>query len=290
MTVRTLVHCSDLHFGRDVDLRQVEALVRFTADRRPDAVVVTGDITQRARHGEFQAALAFVQRLQASAPVLVLPGNHDVTWWQTPFHLRGAAPLYVKYRRWFGAELTPVLELPGLVIAGVLTSHGVAAGSMTWNLRDLAVKGHLPASEAARVAELFRRAPAGAVRVVALHHNVLRGQISNRWGLARPLAAQQALRATGADLVLCSHDHQEGAGAIDGALAVSTSSTHTSRTRGHRPSAFNVVTIDDRAIRIEHQCWDAEAGAFRPREGATVARPGVARAAAPAGAGVAAHA
>lgn len=259
----TLVHLSDPHFGRDVDLAQIRALESSIPSLAPAAVVVTGDLTQRARHGEFQRALAFVETLAEAAPVHVIPGNHDVQWWETPFHLLGARRKYAKYRRYFGGELSPTLELPGVTIASALTSHGVVAGSMTWKFwRDTAVKGHLPAAEVARVTELFRRVPNGTCRVVVTHHNVLRGAISRRMGLARWRAAQRALASTGADLVLCGHDHQEDIGTIEGGAVVSTASTFTHRTRGHRASAFNVVTIDERQIAVHHRRWDGAIGAF----------------------------
>ena len=146
----TLVHLSDLHFGGHADLAQIEALERCLPTLGASATVVSGDLTQRARHGEFQAAHAFLQRLRAHAPLIVVPGNHDIEWWKSPLGLAGEAVKYAKYSRYFG-DLTPVLELPGAVIAGALSSYGVAFGSLTWNIRDVAVKGHLPKSETTRV-------------------------------------------------------------------------------------------------------------------------------------------
>ena len=145
--------------------------------------MISGDVSQRARHGEFQAAHAFVQRLQQHAPVLMVPGNHDIEWWRSPLGLAGPNVKYAKYARYFG-ELTPVLEIPGAIIAGALSSYGVALGSLTLNLRDVAVKGHLPASETVRVEKIFAEAAPGAVRFLTFHHNVLRGAHSRRMGLA----------------------------------------------------------------------------------------------------------
>ena len=64
----TLAHLSDLHFGRDVDLNQIEALEAFIPALQPDAIVISGDLSQRARHGELQRALAFVKTLRRAAP------------------------------------------------------------------------------------------------------------------------------------------------------------------------------------------------------------------------------
>jgi 3',5'-cyclic AMP phosphodiesterase CpdA len=267
-----LAHISDLHFGRDCDLLQIEALERFLPTLGVTAFAISGDLTQRARHGEFQAAHAFSQRLRDAAPLLVIPGNHDVQWWASPFGVRGSRPLYAKYRRYFGDDLTPTLELPGAVIASALTSYGVAFGSLTPRLRDMAVKGHLPRREIERVKAIFARAPAGAARVLVLHHNVLPGKISGRMGLARWRRAQRSLQEIGADVLLTGHDHQEGAGQVAGRLAVSSAGTHTSRTRGGRPSVFNLVRIDSQSIHIQHYRWEVTGRRFLPSDRFTFVR------------------
>jgi predicted phosphodiesterase len=201
----------------------------------------------------------------------VIPGNHDIEWWKSPLGAFGTAVKYAKYARYFG-DLTPVLEIPGAIIAGALSSYGVAFGSLTWNLRDVAVKGHLPASETARVQTIFGQAPPDAVRILAVHHNVLRGALSHRQGLANWRSVWRRLLATGADVVLCGHDHHEGAGQIEGALAVSTSGTHSLRTRGGRPSVFNLVTIDERAVRIQHFRWESGGRRFLQSDATAFAR------------------
>ena len=208
----------------------------------------------------------FRDRVGRLAPTLVIPGNHDVQWWASPFGVFGSRRRYPKYRQYFGEELAPRLEIPGAAIAGALTSYGVAFGSMTWNLNDMAVKGHLPRSEVQRVTRYFETAPLGAVRILVIHHNPLPGVISRRMGLAHWRRAQQEIRASGAELVLCGHDHQEGSGQIDGTVVVSTSGTLTLRTRGGGPSAFNVVTIDDQAISVLHMRWDRQLLQFKPSD------------------------
>ncbi|MGE0441909.1 MAG: metallophosphoesterase, partial [Gemmatimonadales bacterium] len=259
----TLVHLSDIHFGRDADLEQVAALEELVPSLKPTVVVISGDLTQRARHGEFQRALVFAQTLERAAPTFVVPGNHDVQWWATPLDLFGIRRKYTKYRIYFGEVLSPSLELPGLRIEAALTSHGVSAGSMTWKFwRDTAVKGHLPEAEVARVAARFREAPPDEARVVVMHHNVLRGEISRRMGLARWRQAQVRLAECGVDVILCGHDHQEAVATLGGRVVVSTASTHTSRTRGHRPSAFNLVEISTETIAVRHNSWNRPARRF----------------------------
>lgn len=264
-TVR-LVHLSDIHFGIHCDLAQVRALERFVAEQAPTATVLAGDLTQRGRHGEFQRALVFVETLQRTAPVLVIPGNHDVEWWKSLFHLFGTRVLYRKYRRYFGEDLAPSLEVPGAILAGALSAYGIAPGSMTWNLNDMAVKGHLPASETERLAARFAAADPARVRVAVLHHNVLRGKISRRMGLAHWQSAQRRLGATGADLVLCGHDHQESVGQLESGAVVVSASTHSNRTRGRHPSVFNLIEVDATQVVVRQQRWDVASGAFHPAE------------------------
>ncbi len=271
VTDTTILHCSDLHFGGHADLQQVEALEQFAPTLDVDAVAISGDLTQRARHGEFQRARAFVRKMQEAAPTVVVPGNHDIEWWKSPLGVRGNGVKYEKYRQYLG-DLRQVLDVPGAVVAGALSAYGVAWGSLTWNLNDVAVKGHLPRSEATRVKRIFSHAAPGVARVLVIHHNVLAGALSRRMGLARWRSAHKLLLDTGADVVLCGHDHQEGAGQVEGRLTVSTSGTHSFRSRGGRPSVFNLVHIERDVVHVQHYRWDSITGCFAPSDRFSFAR------------------
>ena len=261
MTLRFL-HVSDLHFGGRADVRLVEALERSIPDLHPDAIVVSGDLSQRARHGELQRARAFVTAAREVAPVYVLPGNHDVSWWWRPLGPFGRGLLYRKYRRYFGPDLTPTVALPGAVIAGVLTSDGAAWASPSWRIRDLAAKGHLPKAEYLRVRGVFADAPPDLLRVLVIHHNVVRGETSGMRGLAHARRAMRRIAASGAELVLCGHDHQEAAHLIDGRVVVSTAATLSARLRGGVPS-FNLIDVEPTVITVTFYRWVAESVWFR---------------------------
>jgi len=158
------------------------------------------------------------------------------------------------------------------LIASALTAHGIAWGSLTPRLRDLAVKGHLPKSEMQRVQAVFARAEAGLPRVLVIHHNLLRGEMSQRMGLARWRRAQHRIIEAGTDVVLCGHDHQEGAEMLDGRVAVSTAGTLSTRARGGRPVSFNFVTIDPTAVQVTFFRWDSGKQRFQPSDTAAFAR------------------
>ena len=56
--MRTIAHLSDPHFGR-IEPATVQALIATIIEARPDVVVVSGDLTQRAKEREFQEARQF---------------------------------------------------------------------------------------------------------------------------------------------------------------------------------------------------------------------------------------
>jgi 3',5'-cyclic AMP phosphodiesterase CpdA len=259
----SIVHLGDLHFGGVADLAQIEAVEELVPDLEPRLTVISGDISQRARHGEFQAAQGLVRQLERVAPVLVIPGNHDVQWWWRPFIPFGRSVIYRKYTQYFGPALTPTITQPDLVVASALTAHGVAWGSLTPRLRDIAVKGHLPKREIDRVAAVFKKAQPEQLKVLVLHHNVLRGELSERMGLARWKQAQQRIIASGAELVLCGHDHQEQAEQFAATVVVSCVGTLSTRSRGGYPSVFHRICWDDDSIQIERYRWDADRRLFK---------------------------
>jgi predicted phosphodiesterase len=123
-----------------------------------------------------------------------------------------------------------------------------------------------------RVQAAFAKAEPGLPRVLVVHHNVLRGQMSQRMGLARWRRAQRRIVESGADVVLCGHDHQEGAEMLDGRVVVSTAGTLSTRGRGGRPGSFNFVTIDPAAVQVTFFRWDPGKRRFQPSDTVAFAR------------------
>lgn len=267
----SIVHVSDPHFGEVADLHKVWAVQNLVPDLEPDVTVVSGDLTLRARHGEFQAAALFVRELGRTAPVFVIPGNHDVQWWWRPLIPFASQAKYSKFRTHFGPVLTPTMDLAEAFIAGAQTAHGVAWGSLTPRLRDLAVKGHLPKKEARRVKALFAKARPEQARVLVLHHNVLRGALSARMGLAHWKRAHRNIIGTGADVVLCGHDHQEGSDELDG-VVVSCAGTISQSSRDGRPSAFHRIYLEDDSVQVETYVWEPKQRLFKRSDVAVFAR------------------
>jgi len=275
--VTTLAHVSDLHFGRPAVAERLDALRDFLEGVGPDAIAISGDLTQRCTNGEFVKARAYLDSLGEIAPCLVIPGNHDIRWIGAVARNLGFVGLlreqahnlkYSRYRRYISEDLSPSLEVPGAVIAGLNTAHGISRGSLTKRFRDLGVIGHVKHADIQRVKAAFEAADPAAARIVMIHHNPIRGELSGRHGLANTEQALHAFSDLGTELVLCGHDHQDAVHTIEkGAhgLVISTAGTISNRIKPGRASSFNLVETDENNLRIIAHSWKKDAG-FVPSE------------------------
>ena len=263
-----LLQVSDVHFGHHAVAEYTDAVERRVEARRYDAVVVAGDLTQRNFREQFRAAKHWLDTMRAHVPVLVVPGNHDVAWWWKPVGLGIEAPLLAGYRRWISAELEPTLQLPGVTIVGLNSSHGVRTFTLTTRARDLSVVGAIRPEQWAKAKRAFDAAPPGDLKVLVFHHNLLRGDLSRRWGLVNRAEGIGEALQTGADLVLNGHDHQTRIEAIELAgrrMVVSHSTSFCGRTRGGLPAAFQEIEVEPTRLVLRSCVWDAAAQDFSPR-------------------------
>jgi 3',5'-cyclic AMP phosphodiesterase CpdA len=187
-----LLHISDTHFGTE-EAPVVEALRKLAHEHRPDALVLSGDITQRARASQFQAARAFCDSL-GIARVLTLPGNHDVPLYNVVARL---VKPYAGYRAQFGDDLEPVLALDDALVIGVNTTRP-----------ERHKDGEVSPQQIRRVVEQLRKAPRDLLRIVVTHQPacVMRAEDEPD----RLHGGEEAVRAwseAGADLVLGGHIH-----------------------------------------------------------------------------------
>jgi len=260
----TVFHCSDLHFGHPAVPEQYEAMEALIQDQRFDVVAISGDLSQRARSGEFQRARAFIRHAERVSKVICIPGNHDVQWWKSPFGIR-EGDIYATYRRYISEDLEPVLRVPGATFAGLNTSHGVVRQSLTWNLRDISIIGIVRRTQVERLRQVFAESPPADVRVVVMHHNPVKGELSQRHGLKNTPRVLGALADMQVDLVLCGHDHQDAIHYIEHTkkgTVISTAGTVSNRMRGGRPSSVNSISITQENIEVSTLVWNAASGGF----------------------------
>ena len=266
----TLLHISDTHFGTEQPA-VVQALVDLAHARRPDLLVFSGDVTQRARGAQFAAARRFCDRL-GIADWVVLPGNHDVPLFNLAARLGWP---FAGYRRAFGEPLEPELDRPAVLVLGVNTTRA-------HRHKD----GEVSAAQVERVAQRLRAARArgpGQLRVVVTHQPaaVQRPKdVPDR--LRGGPQALAAWRDAGADLVLGGHIHLPfvveacdalgavvpQAGAAQPLWCVQAGTAVSSRVRHGTCNSVNLIHWDaamsPRQCRVER--WDHESGAgFRPQ-------------------------
>jgi 3',5'-cyclic AMP phosphodiesterase CpdA len=261
----TVFHCSDLHFGHPAVPEQYEAMEALIQDRRYDVVAISGDVSQRARSGEFQRARAFIKHAERVSKVICIPGNHDVQWWKAPLGLGDEREMFAVYRRYIDDDIEPVLRVPGVIFAGLNTSHGVVRQSLTWRLRDISIIGIVRRSQLERLRQLFADAAPSDVRVVVMHHNPVKGEISQRHGLKDTKRALGAFAEMEVDLVLCGHDHQDAIHYIEHTkrgTVISTAGTVSNRMRGGRPSSVNSISITSEKIEVSTLVWNAASSGF----------------------------
>ena len=260
-------HVSDLHFGRPAVPAQIESLEAFIQEERFDVVAISGDVTQRARAGEFQRARAFIRHAEQVSQVIIVPGNHDVIWWKAPLGFGNPDELYEGYRAYVNPDLEPVLRVPGATFVGINTSQGVTYSTLTWNMRDISVIGLVRKEQIERAAAEFEKSPAGDARIVVMHHNPVKGELSQRHGLKNTKKVLGAYSEMGVDIVLCGHDHQEAVHYIEHTkkgTVISTAGTVSNRSRGGRPSSANIIRIDEKEIDVHTYVWENGAKAFVP--------------------------
>lgn len=252
--MRTIVHLSDIHFGR-VDPRLVAPLVRTVHEIAPDLVAISGDLTQRARRRQFEQARAFLDQLPA--PRLVVPGNHDVPLFNLAARFLNP---YGGYRRYIAEDLEPVFEDAEMIVVGLNSARSLPFHG----------GGRLNETQVARGAARLRAAPPGAVRIVVTHHpfDLPAGHgdddLIGRSGMAMP-----QLAAAGADVFLAGHLHVSHVGRAaqryhrpgHSALVVQAGTLST-RGRGE-VNTINVVRLAPPRIAIERYSWNEAALAFQ---------------------------
>jgi len=250
---RTLVHLSDIHFGR-VDVATVTPLIETVRNIRPDLVVVSGDLTQRARPTEFQEARAFLDQLPK--PQIVVPGNHDV-------------PLYNLYGRFverleqYRQYITPELE-PSYVDDEIAVFGTNTARSLTWK------GGRVNARQIARIKERLCTVYKRVTKVVVSHHPFdLPSGFSDQHLVGGARIAMGHLAECGADLLLAGHMHVSAVCrtvlryqiAGHSALVVQAGTAISTRGRGELNS-FNCIRTESGLITVERWSWSEEARVF----------------------------
>jgi len=251
--MRTIVHLSDIHFGR-VDYATVEPLVARVRAIAPDLVVISGDLTQRARGGQFREARAFLDALPS--PRLVIPGNHDIPFYNVI--ARFLAPLS-NYKKFISSDLEPYYADAEIAVIGINTA------------RSLVFKGgRINSQQVEAIKRRFCGLDDHITKILVTHHPFdLPHQFGEEDLVGRAEMAMKTIAGCNIDLLLAGHFHISHTGDtttryhIPGfsALVVQAGTATSTRGRGEMNS-FNVIRVDHPQIVVERRSWDLESGDF----------------------------
>lgn len=258
-----IVHGSDLHFGRFHDGEAAEAFLRAAAAAAPGLIVLSGDLTQRAKIREYEAARAYLKRLPG-VPTVLTPGNHDVPLYR--ILERWGAP-YRNYRRYIQAELDTVTRVPGATVVALNSTA-------PWRA---IVNGRIRPRQIEFARRSFEAAPRGDFRILVMHHHLASAPDYER---DQPLPGAPeilvALEGMGVDLVLGGHLHRAyvasardaspKGGRGPGTLVVQcgTTTSRRGRARERGENSFNLIRVGRGSLEVTRYLHFREEGAFAP--------------------------
>lgn len=248
-----LAHVSDIHFGCE-NKSAVRGTLAWLQQEAPDALILTGDITQSGRRREFAAARDWLARI--GIPHICAPGNHDTPYWD--LFARVARP-FDRYAAFIGPQAFSGLSGPGFAVRTFNTARGAQLRS-NWS------KGQARGADALRVCSLLADDAPGGLRVAVCHHPLMEvtgGPMTGRvWGGAE---ASRILAEGGVDLILTGHVHMPFAHPLpfgDERTYNVGASTLSLRER-RSPAGFNAIEVDEGQIRVTALGWVG--GRFEPQ-------------------------
>ena len=253
--MRTVAHLSDPHFGR-IEPATVQALIATVTEARPDVVVISGDLTQRAKEREFQEARQFLDALPS--PQIVVPGNHDVPLYNVL--ARALKPLR-NYQRYISEELEPFYCDDEIAIAGINTAR-----SLTFK------NGRISRQQVVRSCTQLETCGENRTRIIVSHHPFDLPETHEVHGLVgRAHMAMAGFARCRIDLILSGHLHisstSESASRykIPGhsALVIHAGTATSTRARGELNS-FNIIQVDRSSVAIQCLAWNRERNSFLP--------------------------
>jgi len=258
-----ILHISDLHFGPPFVPAVAEVLLQTIPSLEPDAIVVSGDLTQRAKRYQFEEARQYFDRMP-NLPMLVIPGNHDVALWRIFERLFKPRDLYCEI---ISPDLNPILKVGNVVLVGL---------DSTAPRRSIS-NGRIDRDQLRHCAEAFATVPDDMVRIVVAHHHFAPGH-DRVFDVAMPRArrAIDCFVEQRVEMILGGHLHRSYIGnSLDffpghhrdrGVIIVQCGTTTSSRGKGRErdENTFNLIEAGSQALTVTHYLYFEEAREFAP--------------------------
>jgi 3',5'-cyclic AMP phosphodiesterase CpdA len=245
--MRKIAHLSDLHFGTERK-EIVEGLVKDLQTVQPDVIVISGDLTQRARTRQFKNAQVFLQRLEP--PVVIVPGNHDIPLFD--LFRRFLMPL-TRYQKYITEDLSPVYLDDEILVYGVNSAR-----SLTWK------EGRISVEQMQEMHKALCEVPDSVFKIVVTHHPFIPPPEDEGIRLVgRSKKVLQIVAECGIDLLLAGHLHHGYSGDIrpyypetKNSIIVAQAGTAVSRRTRKKPNVYNLLTVDPLHMTITIREWN----------------------------------
>jgi 3',5'-cyclic AMP phosphodiesterase CpdA len=247
-----LIHLSDLHFGAH-DPAIVDAVEEKLNETNPDLVVISGDLTQRAKTEQFQQACRFLERLRDNGhDVLAVPGNHDVPLYDV---LRRFLSPLTRYMRFVDDTLCPFYELPGATVLGINTAR-------SFTFKD----GRISREQMEFIRKTLERTDPNAMRILVTHHPLFALPVGEELtrAVGRSELALDAIGEAGVDMLLAGHNHHASIHSTSdlvtraGPALVIQAGTATSTRVREQPQSFNRIHTGENSATVTVFVWTGE--------------------------------
>ncbi len=247
--MKTLVHLSDIHFGRVIPA-VAEALLADLAAEGPDLVVISGDLTQRARRGQYRMARDYLERIRF--PKIIVPGNHDVPLYNVA--RRFLRPL-TRYRRYITDDMAPFYQDDEIAVLGINTAR-----SLTFT------KGRISRAQIELIRRRMCPIPDNVFKILVTHHPFLPPPQNQKLPLVgRARKVLEMVAACNLDLLLAGHFHMSYAGGSHSAyrtlarsvLVIQAGTAASSRMRSEE-NAYNRIDIHNSRVTLRVRMWNGE--------------------------------
>ena len=248
-----IAHLSDIHFGAN-DRRIVDATEAWLFAQQPDLIIISGDLTQRAKKEEFRAASAYLNRLRsAGLNLLVVPGNHDIPLYDVM--RRFGAPLR-RYAKYISNDLSPWFENDEVAVLGLNTARSLTIKSGRLNHRQMQL-----------VHERFADLAPNKTRILVTHHPLFAMPIGAGNELSEAVGrhddAVKSVCEAGVHVALAGHFHRTYAEAAEKmvahagrALIVQAGTATSTRLRNAEPQSFNWLHIEKgNSVELQVVAW-----------------------------------
>jgi len=258
-----LLQISDLHFGPPFLPKVGEAVLQLAPQLTPDAVVISGDFTQRAKPEQFAAARAFLDRLP-NVPKVVVPGNHDVPLYRIKERLLNP---HGHYRRYISESLDGTWHLDGAIVVGLNSTAP----------RRAITNGRISDQQLEYCEAAFGKANNGQAKIVVAHHHFAPAPDYQRdQVMPKTRRTMKRLFDMGVDLILGGHLHRSYIGdSLDiyphkfghqGIIIVQcgTTTSRRGRAREKERNSLNTIHIGPELIRVSHYMYFDDSGTFEP--------------------------